>query len=59
MDCHPSRNPAFVVVLLAVGVLAAVAIAEAFDSPTPVFPLAALAAGFALLSLYSSRLARC
>jgi hypothetical protein len=47
-----------VIVLLILGALAAVAIAVAFDSPTSVILLAALAAGFALLSVYSSRCGR-
>lgn len=57
MGRQPSPNPAVVVLLIA-GLLAAVAIAVASDPPTSVFLLAALAAGLALLSVYSSRRGR-
>ena len=55
MARQPVRNPALVIALLVVGVVAAVAIAVAFDSPTSVFLLTALALAAALFAIYSSR----
>jgi hypothetical protein len=55
MDRRPNRSPGLSVVLMVVGVALAIAIAVAFDAPTSVYLLVALAIGFVLLSISSSR----
>jgi hypothetical protein len=55
MDRRPNRSPALTVALVVVGLALAVAIAVFFDAPTSVYLLAALAIGFGLFSIYSSR----
>ena len=58
MDRQPSRNGPLSVALLVAGVLAAVAIAVAFDPPTSVGLLLALVLVFGLVTILASRRAR-
>jgi hypothetical protein len=58
MDRQPSRSGPLSVALLVAGVLAAVAIAVAFDPPTSVVLLLALVLVFGLVTILASRRAR-